>query len=111
MAATWVVYVVRCADMSLYCGITNDLPARLAAHEAGKGAKYTRGRGPLELVATQRCRDKRIALRIEHAVKRLTRPEKLALGTEALRRLAIVARRRLQADLRKASAAESRAAS
>ena len=111
MAATWVVYVVRCADSTLYCGITNDLPARLAAHEAGKGAKYTRGRGPLELVATQRCRDKRIALRIEHAVKRLTRPEKLALGPDALRRLAVVARRRLQADLRKGPAAESRAAS
>jgi len=93
----WVVYVVRCADDSLYCGITNDLPARLAAHHAGKGAKYTRGRGPLALVATQRCRDKRVALRIEHAVKRLRRQEKLALDAERLREIARVARRRLRA--------------
>jgi predicted GIY-YIG superfamily endonuclease len=96
----WVVYVVRCADDSLYCGITNDLPARLAAHDAGKGAKYTRGRGPLALVATQRCRDKRVALRIEHAVKRLKRPEKLALDVDRLREIAAVARRRLRADTR-----------
>jgi predicted GIY-YIG superfamily endonuclease len=93
----WVVYVVRCADDSLYCGITNDLPARLAAHDAGKGAKYTRGRGPLALVATQKCRDKRVALRIEHAVKRLRRPEKLALDAARLREIAVVARRRLRA--------------
>jgi putative endonuclease len=95
----WVVYVVRCADDSLYCGITNDLPARLAAHAAGKGAKYTRGRGPLELVATQRCRDKRVALRIEHAVKQLRRTEKLALDRERLARIAATARRRLRAAL------------
>jgi putative endonuclease len=95
----WVVYVVRCADGTLYCGITNDLQARLAAHTAGKGAKYTRGRGPLELIATQRTRDKRIALRIEHAVKRLRRPEKLALGPQQLQQIAKTARRRLRADL------------
>jgi len=94
VATTWVVYVVRCADDSLYCGITNDLPARLAAHEAGKGAKYTRGRGPLELVATQKTRDKGLALRIEYAVKQLSRRDKLALGTPQLRRLAAAARRR-----------------
>jgi len=97
----WVVYVVRCADDSLYCGITNDLDARLAAHDAGKGAKYTRGRGPLELVATQRCRDKRVALRIEHAVKRLRRPQKLALDQAQLAGLAATARRRLRGDLAK----------
>jgi predicted GIY-YIG superfamily endonuclease len=87
--ALWTVYVVRCADETLYCGITNDLQARLAAHEAGKGAKYTRGRGPLALVATRRCRDKGVALRIEHAVKKLRRREKLALDD---RRLAAIAR-------------------
>jgi putative endonuclease len=94
--AIWVVYVVRCADRTLYCGITNDLQARLAAHMAGKGAKYTRGRGPLELVATQRCRDKRVALRIEHAIKRLRRPEKLALDPSRLRAIAAAQRRRLR---------------
>ena len=93
----WVVYVVRCADRTLYCGITNDLRARLAAHTAGKGAKYTRGRGPLELVASQRCRDKRVALRIEHAIKRLSRPEKLALDPPRLRAIAAAQRRRLRA--------------
>ena len=90
----WTVYVVRCADSTLYCGITNDLPARLAAHEAGTGAKYTRGRGPLELVATQKTRDKGIALRIEYAVKQLPRAKKLALGKPELQRLAAAARRR-----------------
>jgi putative endonuclease len=85
---TWVVYLVRCADDTLYCGITNDLAARLAAHEAGKGAKYTRGRGPLELVATRRCRDKGIALRIEHAVKQLDRRAKLALDGKQLAAIA-----------------------
>ncbi len=93
----WTVYLVRCSDGTLYCGITNDLAARLAAHEAGRGAKYTRGRGPLQLVATQRCRDKRVALRIEHAVKRLRKQEKLALDTDRLRAIAVIARRRLRA--------------
>lgn len=96
-ARLWVVYLVRCADGTLYCGITNDLPARLAAHAAGTGAKYTRGRGPLELVATRRCRDKRVALRIEHAVKKLRRREKLALDAAGLAAIAAVARRRLRA--------------
>jgi putative endonuclease len=76
----WTVYVVRCGDGSLYCGITNDLPARLAAHEAGKGAKYTRGRGPLELVLVRRTRTKSRALRLEHAIKALPRDQKLARG-------------------------------
>jgi putative endonuclease len=95
--AVWVVYLVRCADDTLYCGITNDLAARLAAHEAGRGAKYTRGRGPLQLVAAQRCRDKRVALRIEHAIKKLRKQEKLALDADRLRAIAVIARRRLRA--------------
>jgi putative endonuclease len=74
----WTVYVVRCADDTLYCGITNDLAGRLAAHEAGKGAKYTRGRGPLEVVFTRRTRSKSRALRLEHAIKSLPREQKLA---------------------------------
>jgi predicted GIY-YIG superfamily endonuclease len=75
----WYVYLARCADGSLYCGITNDLQARLSAHAAGKGAKYTRGRGPLALVYQRRCRDKGRALRLEHEIKQLTRAQKLAL--------------------------------
>jgi predicted GIY-YIG superfamily endonuclease len=76
----WYVYLARCADDTLYCGITNDVEARLAAHAAGKGAKYTRGRGPLELIGAKRLRDKGRALRLEHAVKQLTRRQKLALA-------------------------------
>jgi predicted GIY-YIG superfamily endonuclease len=96
VAALWIVYLLRCGDGTLYCGITNDLPARLAAHAAGKGAKYTRGRGPLELVAQQRCRDKRVALRIEHAVKKLRRRDKLALDAIRLAAIARVARKKLR---------------
>jgi putative endonuclease len=76
----WTVYLVRCADGTLYCGIARDVTARLRAHDAGTGARYTRGRGPLELLVTRRCRDQGFALRVEHAVKRLTRAEKLELA-------------------------------
>ncbi len=75
----WFVYLARCADDSLYCGITNDLDARIAAHNAGKGARYTRSRGPVEVVAVRRCVTKIKAMQIEYAVKQLSRPEKLAL--------------------------------
>jgi putative endonuclease len=94
--AIWTVYLVRCSDDTLYCGITNDLAARLAAHDAGKGAKYTRGRGPLRLVAQQRTRDKRVALRIEHAVKKLDRRRKLTLDATQLAAMAAVARKKLR---------------
>ncbi len=72
----WFVYLARCADGSLYTGIARDVKARIAAHDAGKGARYTRGRGPLTVCATRRCRSKGEALRLEHAVKRLPRREK-----------------------------------
>jgi putative endonuclease len=75
----WHVYLVRCSDDTLYCGIARDVSARIRAHDAGTGARYTRGRGPLELLLTRRCRDQGLALRIEHALKRLTRAEKLEL--------------------------------
>ena len=84
----WYVYLLRCADGTLYCGITNDVAARLAAHEAGTGAKYTRGRGPLALVLARRCADKSRALRLEHAIKRLPRRAKLALDARAVTELA-----------------------
>lgn len=76
---TWYVYILRCGDGSLYTGITDDVQRRLAAHAAGKGAKYTRGRGPLELVYRQACPDHSAALKRELAIKALTRAEKLAL--------------------------------
>lgn len=76
--AYWV-YILRCADGTLYTGITDDIERRLAAHNSGKGAKYTRGRGPVELVYREEAADKSAALRRELAIKRLSRAEKLAL--------------------------------
>ncbi|MEO8548326.1 MAG: GIY-YIG nuclease family protein [Kofleriaceae bacterium] len=75
----WFVYLARCADDTLYCGITNDLVARLTAHNAGKGARYTRSRTPIEILVTRRCATKGRALRIEYRVKQLTREQKRAL--------------------------------
>ncbi len=73
---SWFVYILRCSDGTLYTGVTDDVQRRLAAHRAGKGAKYTRGRGPLELVYTQEQPDKSAALRREFQIKKLTRPQK-----------------------------------
>ena len=76
----WTVYILRCGDGTLYTGITDDLPRRLAAHRAGRGAKYTRGRGPLTLVYREEQPDRAAASRRECAIKRLTRAEKEALA-------------------------------
>jgi len=75
----WRVYLLRCRDGSLYGGCTNDLTRRVAAHAAGKGARYTRSRLPVALVWSARAKDRGAALRREAALKRLTRAEKLAL--------------------------------
>jgi putative endonuclease len=76
---SWSVYLACCADASVYCGIARDVGRRIAAHNSGAGARYTRGRGPLTLLAVRLCRDKGVALSIEHAVKQLPRTHKLAL--------------------------------
>lgn len=76
---SWYVYMLHCGDGTLYTGITDDVEKRLAAHRAGRGAKYTRGRGPLELVYTECQPDKSAALRRELTIKALRRQEKLAL--------------------------------
>lgn len=73
------VYMLRCKDGSLYTGWTNDLEHRLEMHNSGRGAKYTRGRGPLELVYSEELPDKEAALRRECAIKKLRREQKLAL--------------------------------
>ena len=75
----WFLYILRCGDGSLYTGITTDVEARLAQHRAGKGAKYTRGRGPLELVYREQCEDHSHALKRELAVKSMTKEEKKKL--------------------------------
>ena len=76
---SWYIYILRCGDDTLYTGITDDVEKRFAAHAAGKGAKYTRGRGPLTLVYTEEVEDKSTALKREHAIKKLSRTEKLKL--------------------------------
>ena len=76
---SWYVYILRCGDGTLYTGVTDDVQRRLAAHRAGKGAKYTRGRGPLELAYTEEQPDRSAALRREIQVKKLTRRQKLEL--------------------------------
>lgn len=76
---TWHLYLLRCGDGTLYCGIAVDVAARLAQHEAGKGAKYTRGRGPLERVYEEACGSRSEALKRERTVKALSRAAKLRL--------------------------------
>lgn len=83
----WFVYLLRCADGSLYAGVTNDLGKRVAAHNAGKGAKYTKPRRPVTLVWSARAKDKVAAMRREWRIKALTRAEKLALISRQSKRL------------------------
>lgn len=75
----WFVYVVRCADGSLYTGITTDLAKRVAAHNGGTGAKYTRGRSPIELVWSRKMKTGTEARKLEAAIKKRTRAEKEAM--------------------------------
>ena len=73
---TWFVYMLRCGDNTLYTGITDNVARRLEAHREGKGAKYTRGRGPLELVYTEEWEDRAAASRREYRIKQMTREQK-----------------------------------
>lgn len=75
----WVLYILECGDGTLYTGITNDLVQRIMAHEEGAGAKYTKGRGPFQLVYQEICADRSHASKRELAVKALSREEKMAL--------------------------------
>ena len=75
----WVVYILECKDGSLYTGITDRLPQRLAAHRAGKGAKYTRGRGPLVLRYLEECQDHSQALKREFTIKQMPTAKKWEL--------------------------------
>lgn len=93
-ARHWFVYIARCGDGSLYTGIAVDVAARIASHNDGRGARYTRGRGPIQLCVKRRCDSQGDALRLELRVKRLSRAEKegLIIG----RRLARFARALLE---------------
>ncbi len=83
---SWHVYIVRCADDSLYTGCTNDLLKRVATHNAGKGARYTRSRLPVTVVWSVRVKDRSAALSREAKLKQLSRAEKLALISRPRRR-------------------------
>lgn len=78
-----MVYLLRCRDGSLYTGITNDLPQRLASHRRGKASAYTRSRRPVSLAYHEVVPDRSSALRREAAIRRLTRAAKLALCSDA----------------------------
>ena len=85
--ATWTVYLARCADDTLYCGIARDVAERIAQHDAGTGAKYTRRRGPLVVLLTRTCRSKSLALRLEYAIKQLDRRAKQQLDPPRVERM------------------------
>lgn len=76
----WSVYILECNDGSLYTGITNDLDKRIMAHELGHGAKYTRGKAPLNLIYREPHKNRSEASKRELEIKKLTRKEKLALA-------------------------------
>jgi len=76
---SWVCYLLRCADDTLYCGISNNMTKRLAAHNAGTAAKYTRSRLPVAVVYSENCADRSTASQREMAIKKLSRADKLAL--------------------------------
>ena len=78
---TWIVYLVRCSDNSLYCGVSNDLKNRLIDHNLGKGARYTRSRRPVELVCIGPEMTKSEALKVEYRIKRLPAGKKIAALT------------------------------
>ena len=80
------VYLLRCSDGSLYCGWANDLEKRLAAHNSGRGAKYTKTRRPVELVYSEKLPDKSSALKREYEIKRFSRAEKLRLIGNAIKK-------------------------
>jgi putative endonuclease len=77
---SWIVYLARCSDGTLYTGITTDPERRMAEHNAGSGASYTRARLPVVLVYWENMVDRSSALRREHAIKQLSRAQKEALA-------------------------------
>lgn len=86
----YFVYMVRCVDGSYYSGSTNDVRRREQVHNAGKGAKYTRSRRPVQVVYQETCPDKRAALRREYALKQLTHLEKQRLAEEYARAVVLI---------------------
>jgi putative endonuclease len=75
----WTVYILECADGTYYTGITNNLELRIQAHNEGKGARYTRGRGPFKLKYTEECENRSVATKRELNIKKLSREDKLKI--------------------------------
>lgn len=90
----WFVYMVRCSDRSLYTGVTTDAKRRIAEHNEGRGARYTRSRGPVALVYLETVPDRGAALRREHEIKRMTAAGKKALVAKARRNATAQTKRR-----------------
>jgi len=82
VSESWKVYLVKCADNSLYCGIAKDVSARVEKHNAGKGAKYTRSRLPVELAAVSDEMSKSEALKLEHYIKKQSTEDKIRVLKE-----------------------------
>ena len=99
----WVVYLIQCSDKSLYCGITNNLKKRLAAHNSGRGAKYTRSRRPVRLLRVSPKLTKSDALKLEYSVKQVPAGEKqneLAKGESTLTIYAMAEVRAVKKELK-----------
>ncbi|TFJ93015.1 GIY-YIG nuclease family protein [Lentibacillus salicampi] len=84
-----IVYILKCADNTLYTGYTNDLEHRLRMHEEGKGAKYTRGRGPFKVVFVEKFATKEEAMKREHEIKQLKRKGKAQLIRDKLKEVMV----------------------
>jgi putative endonuclease len=96
----WVVYLIRCSDESLYCGITNNLKKRLTVHNSGKGAKYTRSRRPIELVGASFKMTKSDALKLEHRIKQLPASKKIFQLIKGEDKITMNLKKNLQAVIR-----------
>jgi len=75
----WFVYILECSDRTLYTGVTDDLNARIKAHNEGKGAKYTKGRGPVKLRCVEKVTGRGEAQKREAEIKRMSRKEKVEM--------------------------------
>ena len=94
---SWVVYLIRCSDESLYCGITNNLNKRLAVHNSGRGAKYTRSRQPVELIGVSSEMTKSDALKLEYRIKQVSAVKKIIKLTEGKGEITMNLKKELQA--------------
>ena len=96
----WVVYLIRCSDKSLYCGITNNLKNQLTVHNSGKGAKYTRSRRPIELIGASLKMTKSDALKLEYRIKQVPAGKKIFELIKGEDKITVNLKKNLQAVIR-----------